>query len=576
MILILLACPQPEPVPEGMVEITDPTHREGRFYIDTYEFPNQAGVKPTSYTNLLEAAEACEGTGRRLCTAAEWRRACLGPEGINRFAYGPNHTRGLCHNGASLPSGHSSMMDPEALIIASGDAPGCATPEGVYDLVGNLEEWVLDDWRGIDGMLEGGAWYTFAAYADCTGRYSREPDYRLTPDRRVYSAGFRCCWSEETPSAEDIAADSVERLARVAEVSADIPYDTTNELPLGNGVFMDAYEYPNQPGKMPRVGVSWEEASGLCQAEGRRLCETQEWEQACGGEEHWHYPYGKRYIDAACPVAWTEATPAGSHIGCTSPLGVSDLVGGVWEWTATQLDAPVLTSGHGEVLRELRGGSWFTDPTKGTCAPDDGYPAAPQDAAFPMVGFRCCRGTPTTDAITAIPGRLVCPSTMVAVGEFCIDTFEFPNRAGNIPTANMTFQDATNACTGRGLHVCTETEWEEACSGEQDRRWPYGNTYDKAACHDLSESATEEGGYPVGSGNYRSCTSPEGVFDLSGNLWEWVALTANRDRGVLRGGGWNLSAGLNQCRARAEAKQQHSSFQFGTRCCGSAEEIAEL
>ncbi|MFT5686922.1 MAG: sulfatase activating formylglycine-generating enzyme, partial [Myxococcota bacterium] len=444
------------------------------------------------------------------------------------------------------------------------------------DMVGNLEEWVLDDWRGIDGMLEGGAWYTFAAYADCTGRYSREPDYRLAPDRRVYSAGFRCCWTEEAPTPADISADANARLEAAAATDSDAAYDATNEFPLGGGVFMDAYEYPNRPGEFPRVGVTWEEASGLCETAGRRLCETHEWERACGGEDDWAYPYGEQFIDAACPVAWSQATPSGTHFGCTSPSGVSDLVGGVWEWTATQIDAPVLTAGHGEILRELRGGSWYTDPTKGTCAPDDGYPAAPQTAAFPMVGFRCCRGEPTVDPITPKPGTLTCPSTMVAVGDFCIDTHEYPNHRGTIPTADLTFEGAVAACTGRNLHVCTESEWEQACAGEHDRRWPYGNTYNKTACHDLSESATEEGGYPVASGSYRNCQSPEGVFDLSGNLWEWVAVGTGGARGVLRGGGWNLSAGLNQCRARAEAQQDHSSFQFGTRCCGSAAEVTRL
>ena len=32
-------------------------------------------------------------------------------------------------------------------------------------MVGN-PEWVLDDWRGAEGSLEGGAWYTF--HADCS------------------------------------------------------------------------------------------------------------------------------------------------------------------------------------------------------------------------------------------------------------------------------------------------------------------------------------------------------------------------------------------------------------------------
>ena len=76
-------------------------------------------------------------------------------------------------------------MDPSELIIASGDREACQSTEGVFDMVGNLEEWVLDSWRGAEGMLEGGAWYTHTSYADCSGRYSRQP--AMNPHRQ---AGF--------------------------------------------------------------------------------------------------------------------------------------------------------------------------------------------------------------------------------------------------------------------------------------------------------------------------------------------------------------------------------------------------
>ena len=48
----------------------------GSSWIDPYEFPNQKGVKPETETNLAHAADACATVGKRLCTAAEWRRAC--------------------------------------------------------------------------------------------------------------------------------------------------------------------------------------------------------------------------------------------------------------------------------------------------------------------------------------------------------------------------------------------------------------------------------------------------------------------------------------------------------------------
>ena len=54
-------------------------------------------------------------------------------------------------------------------------------------MVGNLEEWVLDSWRGAEGMLEGGAVHLYLL-CGLFGRYSRQPDYRST-DRRVFG-GF--------------------------------------------------------------------------------------------------------------------------------------------------------------------------------------------------------------------------------------------------------------------------------------------------------------------------------------------------------------------------------------------------
>ena len=72
-------------------------------------------------------------------------------------------------------------------------------------MIGNLEEWVLDDWKGQRGMLEGGASYTHETYADCTGRYSRMPDYRLSPTQNIVSAGARCCWSK-TPLTKELVS----------------------------------------------------------------------------------------------------------------------------------------------------------------------------------------------------------------------------------------------------------------------------------------------------------------------------------------------------------------------------------
>ena len=568
-----VGCASPPAAPPGMVHLQTPgaAGSVADFHIDPYEFPSQPGVKPKVYTNATTAREACAAAGKRLCTAAEWRRACAGPDGASRFGYGAQYEAGRCHVARALGSGHTSIMDPEAEVAASGAHPRCATPEGVFDLVGNAEEWVEDRWRGQTAMLEGGAWYTWTGYADCTGRYSREPDYRLQEGKRVYSAGFRCCWSADPLTEADLTADRDARLPP----PADAVYDPAPEVPLGDGAFMDTWEYPNRPGELPVTGLTGLDAAARCAAAGKRLCGSAEWERACAGPSHWAYPYGQRMVARACAVDLEGPRPSGAFLACESPVGARDLVGSVWEWTADTLDAPVLHGRPGEVLQEVRGGAWGVESRKATCRPTDGYPAAPQDTAYPNVGFRCCRGPEAAVPPGAAPGALRCPDGMAALSregadDYCIDLHEHPNVAGQKPAADLDLPAARAACASAGKHLCTQAEWLHACAGPGRRRWPYGDTYQPDACLDAARAALEGGGGQARpSGSRPSCATPTGVLDLSGNVWEWTA--APGGGGVLMGGGWNLSAGLNQCHSQALAKADHQG-QSGARCCASPAE----
>jgi formylglycine-generating enzyme required for sulfatase activity len=567
LLALLGGCPAeepPAPADEGMVELS--TADGWRFSIDRYEHPNQAGVKPVTYVDMAQAQQACAAESKRLCTAAEWRRACAGPEGSLRFGYGASFRPEACHTGQRLPSGHNSMMDPDALVAPSGAYPGCVTPEGVHDLVGNLEEWVLDDWQGLNGMLEGGAWYTFTSYADCSGRYSRQPDFRVDPEHKVFSAGIRCCRSDEPPPPALIRADA-ERQQAATQGSPGVPYDPDAEVEVAPGLRMDRYEYPNRPGELPLTGLSAREAQGRCEQAGKRLCEAWEWEQTCAGPEHRALPYGEHPEPGACPSALDQPTASGSHPRCVTGSGVADLVGGVWEWTASPLDIPVKQgSTHGE-LREIRGGSWFSDPMKSSCYPRNGYPAVPEDQRWPDVGFRCCRGEAPRAQDQPQPASVRCPEGMTPIGDFCIDTWEHPSRLGEQPAAQLSLDDARQACSERGVRLCTVKEWEQACSGQHRRRWPYGNTYIPERCNDDANRDRRQGAGASPAGAFPDCVTPEGVADMSGNLWEWVEDDSEAGGGRMQGGGWNLSSGLGQCWDSAEAQPGHRSPQTGTRCC---------
>jgi len=568
------------PVPPGeapMVAIPATPGGPGAYWVDAYEHPGIPGEKPTTYKNLPEAAALCETQGKRLCTAAEWRRACQGPRGL-RYGYGDRFEKGRCHSEALLPSGHTSMMDPDELVVPAGTFAACVTEEGVHDMPGSVEEWVLDDWKGMPGMLEGGAWYTLAEYADCSGTYSRHPDYRLSTDKRVFSAGFRCCWTPEPPSSAAIQADAARRIAAAQLGSSTASYEPDNEVEVAPGLFMDTFEHPNRAGEVPTVGLPWTAARDACAGAGKRLCSAKEWEDACAGPDRNRWPYGDRPIDGACATMQPTVKASGVHLACSSPAGVHDLVGNVWEWTATPLDAPVLAPPDGGDLYELRGGSFSSDDLKATCLPGEGYPVAPAAAVFPDVGFRCCRGEATAPVPRSVDDDVRCPADMIAMDGYCIDQHEHPNRFFHPVKGELDFAAAQAACDGVGKHVCTEAEWTAACEGPQHRRWPYGDTYVRGACQDSSDSKLDQGGGATKAGTRTGCHTPEGVRDQSGNLWEWVArdVGGGRVRGVIRGGGWNISAGLGQCRAVFEPEASYRSAEVGTRCCASPAEARAL
>jgi formylglycine-generating enzyme required for sulfatase activity len=242
------------------------------FYIDRYEYPNKNGVLPIASLSLGDAQELCAEQDKRLCTSAEWRHACLGPK-RNRYGYGAEPVSGTCHQSPTQIATHTSMMSNEQ-FVPSGSFPDCETSTGVVDMIGNLEEWVIDDWKGLGGMLEGGASYTHEIYADCTGRYSRMPDYRLSPTQKIVSAGARCCWSE-TPVTQNLI--SLDRRERLQSVQTTEDYDPTNEVQLPHGGWMDRFEYPNREGILPTAGVTWNEAAEYCSQAGKRLCGVYEW-----------------------------------------------------------------------------------------------------------------------------------------------------------------------------------------------------------------------------------------------------------------------------------------------------------
>ncbi|NMC72375.1 MAG: formylglycine-generating enzyme family protein [Myxococcales bacterium] len=168
-----------------------------------------------------------------------------------------------------------------------------------------------------------------------------------------------------------------------------------------------------------------------------------------------------------------------------------------------------------------------------------------------------------------------CPAGMAPIEgvQACIDRWEAAiedgravARPGRRPAERTSWREADAACRAAGRRLCTLAEWEAACAGAAGRRFPYGDDFVAGRCHDATRSGDAAGP----SGGLPGCVTPEGVFDLSGNVWEWTADAVQEGEvHELRGGGWGNGEPLLRCRPDERLLQppDEPHTAYGFRCC---------
>jgi formylglycine-generating enzyme required for sulfatase activity len=95
------------------------------------------GVTPSAVITWFQAQQACGNAGKRLLRNGEWQQAAAGTPDL-----GTDNGTSDCNVASVITA------------VPTGSRSGCVSRWGVFDMVGNVDEWVedwLQDNRDVDG-----------------------------------------------------------------------------------------------------------------------------------------------------------------------------------------------------------------------------------------------------------------------------------------------------------------------------------------------------------------------------------------------------------------------------------------
>ncbi len=151
----------------------------------------------------------------------------------------------------------------------------------------------------------------------------------------------------------------------------------------------------------------------------------------------------------------------------------------------------------------------------------------------------------------------------------------------NLPVVGVSWEQASEYCKWAGKRLPSEAEWEKAARGERALKWTWGNSFSEELAN--VEGEVDGFKYSAPPGTFEESRSPFGVYDMVGNVAEWVedwydpdyfqegifrdpkGPTQGKHRGF-RGGSWNDSAENVRTAKRYAAAPHQSSVTIGFRC----------
>lgn len=139
------------------------------------------------------------------------------------------------------------------------------------------------------------------------------------------------------------------------------------------------------------------------------------------------------------------------------------------------------------------------------------------------------------------------------------------------PVVWVTHDDADAYARWAGKTLPSAQQWEKAARGTTGAIWPWGDRSTPAKCNCR---VRDRAGATTPVHRYKSSVSPYGVYDLCGNVWEWVSTESAPKRYELKGASFNSLLESAMPAAFNDAHHAMSDDDTGFRCATTASDLA--